>query len=273
MERPPEEIWQWVEDRLGSCEVVRDFAHGHGYSQLWRLRTGGDYFWLKMHAHAGKWAGEVYALTHWAPQVGPAPQVIAYREEPRAVLLTEVSGVDAQDAGLTGAAEERLWTEAGAWLRELQKIRGEWLGACNLDGSPQGSATTDPIPFIQKTFDQRLREGREMGLLDAPQCDFVQGRMAEWLPSLEGEGSYAIHRDFSPRNWMAAPDGALCAVIDFEHARWDVRAADLNRWWDREFLVNPRLRDAFFEGYGKPDAKLSAQIELLRLQNAVGGYV
>lgn len=273
MKRPDEATWDWVEAELGTCEAMRDFAHGHGYSQLWRLRAGGDYVWLKMHAYPGKWAGEVYALTQWGPLVGRTPSVIAYREEPRAILLTEASGVDAMDAGLQGVSEERLWTEAGAWLRELQRIRGEWFGACNPDGTPQGKAVQDPVAFVRKGLDQRLSEGREMGLLDSAAGEFIERRMAEWLPSLEGEGSYAIHRDFSPRNWMVASSGELSAVIDFEHARWDVRAADLNRWWDREFLINPRLRHAFFEGYGEPDARLSAQIALLRLHNAVGGYV
>jgi Ser/Thr protein kinase RdoA (MazF antagonist) len=97
--------------------------------------------------------------------------------------------------------------------------------------------------------------------------------MNEQLPSLEGERAVAIHRDYTPRNWRVHGDGTLAGVIDFEHARWDVRAADLNRSPDYEFVGNPHLRSAFFEGYGTPSSRLEAQIEILRLQNAVAAIV
>jgi len=42
---------------------------------------------------------------------------------------------------------------------------------------------------------------------------------------------------------------------------------------DKEFLGNPRLRDAFFEAYGTPDARLMAQIQALRLVQAVAAIV
>ncbi|MBC7807672.1 MAG: phosphotransferase, partial [Akkermansiaceae bacterium] len=77
------------------------------------------------------------------------------------------------------------------------------------------------------------------------------------------------------RNWMTDTNGQLTAVIDFEHARWDVRAADLNRWWDTDFVEKPRLAGAFFDGYrgGNPDKTLWAQIQALRLLGAAGGVV
>ena len=43
-----------------------------------------------------------------------------------------------------------------------------------------------------------------------------------------------------------------------------IRAAGLNRPWDYEFLRNPRLADAFYEGYGGLSDLLREQIETLR---------
>jgi Ser/Thr protein kinase RdoA (MazF antagonist) len=49
------------------------------------------------------------------------------------------------------------------------------------------------------------------------------------ITSLIGKTPHTVHRDYSPRNWMCDSKGNLTSVFDFEHARWDVRAADLNR--------------------------------------------
>jgi hypothetical protein len=53
----------------------------------------------------------------------------------------------------------------------------------------------------------------------------------------------------------------------------DVRAADLNRPWDKEFHRNPSLVAAFYEAYGRPDERFMAQIQTMRLYNAVTGLV
>ncbi|HWD41577.1 MAG TPA: hypothetical protein VG944_22230, partial [Fimbriimonas sp.] len=79
---PDEATWQWTHSVLGECEAVSEFAHGHGYSRLWRLRTREGHAWLKMHAHPAKWAGEVHALTTWAPSLGKTPKVLGHREGP-----------------------------------------------------------------------------------------------------------------------------------------------------------------------------------------------
>jgi Ser/Thr protein kinase RdoA (MazF antagonist) len=62
-------------------------------------------------------------------------------------------------------------------------------------------------------------------------------------------------------------------VIDFEHARWDIRAADLNRPWDHEFRRNSRLANAFYEGYGGLNDRLCEQIETLRTMLAFSTIV
>ena len=269
---------RWVEEHVGSFDIVSTYAHEHGYSQLWRLRIAGGrigdkHVWLKCHRHPPKWAGEVHALTKWAPELGLAPETLAWRASPPAVILSEVPGRPAQSLSLAPDQERRLWAEAGEWLRRLHSRTNPWLGGLNPDGSAHGETTTDAEGFVIEICDRRLREGHEDGLFTPEEAEFIRTRSREWATSLRGAGAHAIHRDFSPRNWMAHEDGSLAAVIDFEHARWDVRAADLNRWWDHEFLRHPELEDAFFEAYGRPDPTLQAQILMMRLLNCGGGYV
>lgn len=271
MQLPDEATLAWVESVVGPFRVVSRFAHSHGYSQLWRLAAGSDSLWLKMHAHPHKWAGEVHALTQWADPL--APTLLAWREDPASVLLSEMPGVDAEPIAFDGPAEERLWAQAGDWLRAFHARTNDWLGNVRADGSPHGTPTDDPCAHVRQNFERRLFQGREEGLLDEREFDFARSYFEEGLSSLEGATAHSIHRDFHPRNWLAHPDGTLTAVIDFEHARWDVRAADLNRPWDKEFHRNPRLIDAFYEAYGRPDDRFMTQIQTLRLSNVVTGVV
>ncbi|RYG26418.1 hypothetical protein EON82_03395 [bacterium] len=273
MTGPDESVLAWVEDQIGPFGVVSQFAHDHGYSQLWRLAAGGEHVWLKMHAYPHKWAGEVHALTRWGPALGKTPCGVAWRREPEAVLLSEAPGLPAESLTLDTQREERMWREAGAWLARMHTVKNDWLGNVCEDGTPHGEATTDAEAFVGANWEKTLDEGIASGLFTQSQIDFTEARVREGLPSLKGEKPRALHRDFTPRNWMVHPDGELAAIIDFEHARWDVRAADLNRPWDHEFLRNPRLKDAFYDGYGGLSPLLREQIETLRMMLAFSTIV
>lgn len=271
LELPDPTTLAWVEGILGPFRVVSQFGHDHGYSKLWRIEAGSDYVWLKMHAHARKWAGEVHALGHWREV--SMPELLGYRDDPRAILITECPGVHAEAIEFSPAAEERLWSQAGEWLRHFHRRTNDWIGEIRPDGTPGAEPTSDASAHVAKTFYRRLKDGRDRGNLNEAEYEFAEGRFLEGLPSLEGATAHSIHRDYHPRNWLAQPDGTLTAVIDFEHARWDVVAADLNRPWDKEFYRNPRLVDAFYEAYGIPDERRSTQIQTLRLYNIVCGVV
>lgn len=270
---PDAETLAWVKAEVGHFEIVSRYAHDHGYSQLWRLKAAEEHLWLKMHAFPGKWAGEVHALSRWAPGLGLAPSVVAFRPEPRSVLLTERPGFAAEKIALSPAAEERMWSMAGDWLQRLHAIENPWLGAVRADGEPWGETSHDPESFVAESFGRRIEEGRTTGLLTPREYDFTQFGLREWLPAMAGERARAVHRDFTPRNWMCGAEGELTGVIDFEHARWDVRANDMGRWWDGDFLRRPELADVFFAAYGPLDDRLRAQIRIIRLLQAASGVV
>jgi|GEM_PF-976904 len=270
---PDEETLAWVERQLGSFQVLSRYAHDHGYSQLWRLRSASGNVWLKMHAYPGKWAGEIFALTHWGPAVGRTPRVLASRAEPMTALIEEMPGDMASKFSLSAEAEERLWIAAGEWARELHRLSGEWLGAANPDGTPQGDMGLDAEGFVRQTYESRIAEGAAAGLFSSDEEQFIEWGAREWLPALRSERPAAVHRDYSPRNWLTNPAGDLTAVIDFEHARWDVRASDLCRFWDDAFVRRPELEPAFFSTYGQPDETFRAQMQAMRLLQNFGGLV
>ena len=271
MRLPDDAILDWAREALGRVTVLSHFAHIHAYSNLWRLSTPNGRVWLKMHAQPHKWAGEVHALTRWKSPL--TPELLAHREDTCAVLLGEMPGRDAESLAFTPEAEARLWSEAGAWLRAFHARTNDWIGEVLLDGKPGKRTTVDPTDLVREGFEKRLRGGVDRDLLSTEEAAFARRAFDRGLPSLEGATAHSIHRDFHPRNWLATSDGRLTAVLDFEHARWDVRAADLNRPWDKEFVRDPRLIDAFYEAYGRPDDRFMAQIQTMRLYNAVTGLV
>ena len=271
MKLPDPSILDWVESFVGPVRPLAHVVHQHAYSNLWRLATGNGNVWLKMHGQPHKWAGEVHALTRWKAPL--TPELLAHREDPCAVLLMEMPGTDAERIAFSPEAESRLWSEAGSWLRDFHARTNEWFGEVRPDGGVGKRTTLDPTHLIREGFENRLREGIDGSLLSSEEAAFARRTFDGGLPSLEGATAHSIHRDFHPRNWLATPDGKLTAVLDFEHARWDVRAADLNRPWDKEFARDPSLIDAFYEAYGRPDDVLQAQTALMRLYNAVTGLV
>jgi thiamine kinase-like enzyme len=80
------------------------------------------------------------------------------------------------------------------------------------------------------------------------------------------------HKDFGPRNWIATRDGQI-GLIDFERTCVDFRYLDWSRLWMREWLRQPQLEDAFFEGYGVVDASWQVPMQRLMILQAVGGVV
>lgn len=272
-ELPSELISAWLAATLGPHEYLRRFSHTHQKSHLWRIRTASGNVWLKVNSQWGKWAAEVHSLRHWAPELGKSPTVIGCSEENHALLLSEVEGQIATEIDLSESAERRLWQAAGDYQAQLHKKKNDWLGATRIDGSPQGGTSTDPVSFVRGSIETRLRQGVDRGHWTGEEQKFIAHAMETWCLALDSERPTAIHRDFGPRNWLTNEAGDLVGVIDWEHSRWDVLAADLNRAWDDTFLTQPWLADAFSQGYGRLEEKLRQQIQALRLMGAVAGIV
>jgi thiamine kinase-like enzyme len=86
-------------------------------------------------------------------------------------------------------------------------------------------------------------------LLSEPDRRFIQRHVAG-LTDLGPLDAVVCHLDYQPRNWLVDETGTL-RVIDFEHARIDLRPRDLVRLAFRSWTDRPDLRDAFLAGYGR----------------------
>lgn len=266
---PDEDTAAWVTEVLGDSKIESHFAHEHGNSNLWRIRTGSKRVWLKMHASSERWAAETNALAQWGPKTGLMPIAIRYRSEPAAILMTEIPAVPAKSLGREGVRVEKLWREAGTWLARLHAIEEGWFGSTTGIGAPLSKPETDPQAFAQGHWSKALSAAKVSGLFDESELRYASAAAQEGLEKLEGERPRATHRDFTPRNWLATPDGHLAGVIDFEHARFDARAADLCLLYHRDFIVSPHLEGAFLDGYGGLDEALRSQLKAFRAMLAI----
>ncbi|WP_083443238.1 phosphotransferase [Mycolicibacterium aurum] len=80
------------------------------------------------------------------------------------------------------------------------------------------------------------------------------------------------HGDWQPRNWLAH-DGEI-KVIDFGRFAWRPAMSDLCRLAAQQWMHDPRLEDAFFDGYGDdPRAQNRSHWRMLALHEAIGTAV
>jgi len=262
-------VAKWVKDVAGNYEVDSQFAHQHGNASLWRIHTGAGFLWLKVHSSPGRWAAEVNALAEWGKRVSLVPNAIAYKSESNAVLISEIEGVPAKSFGREGNIAEQLWREAGEWLGQWHAIEGTWFGTTTELGTPQSKPERDPQRFAQADWSEILAKAKDSGVFNDWELGFASACAQEGIENLAEERPRATHRDFMPRNWLASASGHLAGVIDFEHARYDARAADICLLYHRDFILYPRLEQAFLDGYGGLDEALRSQLRAFRAMLSV----
>ncbi|MFM9615817.1 phosphotransferase [Streptomyces niveiscabiei] len=196
--------------------------------------TGGRHYLAKQHTQSGRYAHEVHAYLFWSRHLtGHVAELAARDDITRTLLLTALPGDNAATVEPTPADEEQFHHAAGSVLGALHRATSA--------GSTTGAGLAG-----------RLRDwitrAEQAGLIDAGE----RRRLARHAGVLESAvfETTACHLDYQPRNWLTGPDGFQ--VLGFEHSRRDARIRDFARLHFRRWLTTPRLRTAFFEGYGLP---------------------
>lgn len=232
---------------VGEPLTVQDVSWDHGESSVWRVAGPRGVVALKVHGQLRKFEQELRAYGDWLPALAReletrapgvrTPLLLTHRDQhPRALVLTWEPGAVLEGASVERAEELALHQRAGRFLRALHALPSD---------------DPDPLPLAE-AYARRLAAwaDRARGLVPAEVIANVTAAVGEALPRLAAEERVPCHRDYTPRNWLAADDGAL-VVIDFEHARPDLWLADLQRLWVREWRRDPGLREAFLAGYGR----------------------
>ena len=247
-------ILTWCASILGPCEIVSGDGRYHGRTTVWRLRAAAGYAYAKIHRERSYWANEVHGYEQWAGAFGDrAPRLLAVRdEEPLALIVTELSGTQMEQAQLAPAQELAIWRAAGRALVALHDLDvGDCFGPCLRSGDCAPPRITDAQAYVSSEFDRWTQRGLDAECLSAEDLAIVRAA-SRLIPSYCGECPTSCHRDYGPANWLVDGDGTWAGVIDFEFAYWDVRVSDFCRYPDFEWVNRPELLDAFFDGYGRP---------------------
>jgi Ser/Thr protein kinase RdoA (MazF antagonist) len=212
---------------LGPCEVTA--ITGSAVAQVTTAR--GNKFVVKQHGSQVKHDREVHAYRHWTHVLGSAaPELVAVHAPAKIVITTALPGQPCSGEGTAGISRQ-----AGALLRHFHNA-----------GPPC------ELAWFHDWFQDRARHwtGQARTLLS----DADAGVVASHLAALGEAGVLRggpCHLDFQPRNWLVSQSGTV-SLIDFEHSRIDLPARDLVRLRFRVWPSRPDLRDAFFDGYGRP---------------------
>lgn len=270
----PEPFADWCHAVLGRFAVASARDRPRDDSAIWRLAADRGFVYLKAYRRVAKWDMEVHAYERWTVALaGQAPQLIAVLEPPApAVLLAELPGAPLERTSLPARSEQAAWRAAGAALARLHALPGEkWFGPPRRDGRPRVAAPeTDPVALVASALENWLARAVAGDLLTAKEIETAQRALAN-ADLFANEAPVACHGDYRPRNWLVGPDGAWVGVIDFEHARWDLKANDLGYWWDRGgWSERFDLRAAFLAGYGRLTRRERQQLRVVRILGALG---
>ncbi len=247
------EVIQWCASILGPVEILTDESQQHAgqRASTYRLRTPMGACFLKFHRDPDHWENEVHAYEHWAPVFGSfAPRLLAAREiPPLAIVITEQPGTSLLRARLPAVRAREVWRSAGQALAGLHhSAAGTFFGPCHRDGTSAGASGLDAVEHVSSEFEDYLERGQRIGCLR--QNDQAIVRAARQLtPAFAGEPPRPCHRDYCPPNWLVK-NGSWSGVIDFEFSYWDVPSADLSRFPNWNWSLQPDRYAAFLEGYG-----------------------
>jgi Ser/Thr protein kinase RdoA (MazF antagonist) len=189
---------------------------------------------IKRHRSPQRHRQELHAYQHWTPALhGRAPRLLAVSDDPPAIVITALPGSPLATAGLTTAQEVEAHCQAGELLRVLHD---------------SGPAQTEPdmTAWLAERGEQWLTFA--VGILPAARRAEIRAHLRE-LAQLGPIPAVPCHLDYTPRNLLATATGQV-AVIDFEHARYDLAARDLVRLATRTWPARPDLEEAFLHEYG-----------------------
>ncbi|MFJ9085882.1 aminoglycoside phosphotransferase family protein [Streptomyces sp. NPDC102384] len=194
----------------------------------------GRHYFVKRHTDRDRYARELHAYRTWGEHLrGHAPELIGRQNASCTILLTALAGSRGDTTPPDSPDEEKDHYEAGRLLGVLHRAtkmpKGGAVGA-NLAQKLRG--------WTELAFQSELITRAERSTLDQHAVVLDSSRM----------DSAVCHLDYQPRNWMV---GDVFGVFDFEHMRRDARIRDFARLEFRRWQAAPRLRTAFFAGYGQ----------------------
>jgi Ser/Thr protein kinase RdoA (MazF antagonist) len=193
--------------------------------------ASGEEFVVKQHLNRPLHEREVHAYRHWTGALGSsAPRLVAVDDPAMIVVTSALPG-----SPVSGDLSPSVYRQAGVLLRRFHNAEPSsdlaWFNGWLRDRADHWTSRAAALmpEADAKVIESHLAALRRMGVPRGGPC----------------------HLDFQPRNWLIGKSGDV-SLIDFEHARIDLPARDFVRLRFRIWAARPDLRDAFFDGYGRP---------------------
>lgn len=216
---------------------------GHNGTIVLRAATATGQVIVKLHRGLDRHRQELHAYRHWTPALrGRTPRLLASTENPPAIIITSLRGRTLAEAGLHPQREIEAHRQAGELLRQLH-------------AAAPSRTQPDMTAWLAERGEYWLALGR--AIIPAHRQIEIRAHLTA-LSNLGPIPAVPCHLDYTPRNLLAEPSGRL-AVIDFEHARYDLAARDLVRLATRIWPTRPDLKEAFLLGH-RPLSALDIQV-------------
>ncbi|GGN79847.1 hypothetical protein GCM10011579_064760 [Streptomyces albiflavescens] len=236
----PPAVRAWAQGHIGPITAVRDVSHRRTASRVWELvRPGGRAVYLKIAAGPVPYQRESFAYRSAVPALGSgaAPQLVESSAEHFALLVTAIPGRPLAELPLAPAEELEAYRQAGVLLARLHAA-GDLRGVHRVEAE-------EALHRAASGVDRHLAAAGDR--LSAPEQQLVR-RLAEELLLVGSVPLAFLHGDAWARNVLWSDRSAW---VDFERARFGAAVQDFVVMSCGVWADNPRLRTAFFRGYGR----------------------
>ncbi|MFG3000936.1 phosphotransferase enzyme family protein [Streptomyces sp. NPDC048340] len=236
----PTRIEDLITTSVGRFELVAEHSWpGPDRPQVWEVRgSNGRQWFVKRHAGSQGHRREVDAYQRWTHYLGAgrAPSLVAADTGARTIVITAVAGRSMHANPLEGTEELEAYQQAGYLLALLH-------------ASPTGAVS--PAIAGEAEWEAGVEKMLNDAALYLPADATVMLRDLTREPP--GELPLQVcHADYQPRNWMWDSATGTLRLIDFERSCVEPAVKrDLPRVQLRLLASRPKLRAAFYDGYGR----------------------
>lgn len=256
---------EMITDAVGSDVHIEDRSRQFGRRSItWQIEAAdGSGFYLKRNEHRKHFGVEVLALRDWASKLAAAewwrsPSLVAVDDDLGALIMTHLPGEPLDSTESTPAERAEMFRLAGKLAAMIHTLK--------VDASKAGPP---------RSYDREL-----LSFFLEKAEPYADQKTLQWIEEVcgaedayEGLAFVPTHSDFAPRNWLVDRSNGKISLglIDWERARPGYWLEDMQRVAQDDWLKEPDLRTAFFDGYGRfPTEREERQLNLIVLMNATG---
>ncbi|MEU9428349.1 phosphotransferase [Streptomyces sp. NPDC048342] len=239
----PAPVRAWAERTLGPFAAVRTITANPTLTRAWHVLRAGDgaRFHVKISRNPLAFTRETFAHRHAVPALGAgaAPRLLATSAAHLALIVTALPGTPLAQLRLKEATLKTAHWQAGFLLAQLHQA-GRRTSTAPHDAPTILPRLADDAARHLDTAGDRLSTDEQKLVMDLADRLRVVGRLPLGF----------IHGGTPSASLLWSADAQL-ALLDFESARFAPVVLDFVDLACGPWITQPRLRTAFFTGYGR----------------------